>query len=241
MMPLKQKKEADLYYTEDTHDIKHFDEYSATSEQIEEYTEKVRKNQVKCHLPPCGRCNTETEEFKRHEARQRQFYVIAGDMVKVILGLLIRWKCPGCNKTSTGYPDFAVPYKRYTVPTIKKYSSLYTEDHQATYREVILKNIIGYPDSEHQLHHTSIHRWITSLGNYSKVIRTAQDLYLQAKPESGICRELASLSIPSKKLRTQERKSILQRCRQLLKIEIKFRSTFNASIFPHLATKCGFS
>jgi len=230
-----------LNYTEDTHNIKHFDGDSATSEQIEEYTEKVRNNQVKCPLPPCERCNTEANEFNRHEARQRQFYVIVDDMVKVIIGLLIRWKCPGCNKTFTGYPDFAVPYKRYTVPTIKKYCSLYTENHQDSYREIIIKNIIGYPDSDHQLSHTTIHRWITTFGNYSKIIRTAQDLCLQAEPKSGICHELASLSIPTKKYRTEARKTILQRCRQLLKIEVKFWSIFNVSIFPYLATQCGFS
>ncbi len=230
-----------MYYNEDPHDIKNFDEFSSTSEQILEYAERIRKNQVKCNNPPCNRCDTDTSVFKRHEARPRQFYVIAEDMVKMILGLLIRWKCPGCGKTFTGYPDFAVPYKRHTVPTIKKYSSLYTEDHQATYRKVILKNAVGYSDSENQLSHTTIHRWITGLGNYSEIIRTAQNLYLQAKPESGICHELALLSIPPKKYLTEDRKSVLQRCRQLLKIEIKFRSIFNTSIFPHLATKCSFS
>ncbi len=235
-----------MSYTKKSQSIKHFNEYSATSEQIDEYTKRVIRNQVKCHLPPCCRCNTESDEFKRHAARRRQFYVIHDDMVKVTIGLLIRWKCPGCNKTFTGYPDFAVPYKRYTVPTIKKYCSLYTENHQNSYREIIIKNAIGYPDSDrqysdHQLNHTTIHRWITTFGNYSKIIRTAQDLCLQAEPESGICHELASLSIPKEKYRTEARKTILQRCRQLLKIEVKFWSIFNVSIFPHLATQCGFS
>lgn len=230
-----------MNYTEDKRNIKHFNEYSATPEQIEEYNEKVRKNQVKCPLPLCECCKTKADDFKRHETRQRKFYVIVDDMVKVIIGLLIRWKCPNCNKTFTGYPDFAIPYKRYTVPTIKKYCSLYTENHQDTYREVIIKNTVGYPDSDHQLSHTTIHRWITTFGNYSKIIRTAQDLCLQAEPESDICRELASLSIPIKKYRTEARKIILQRCRQLLKIEVKFWSIFNVSIFPNLATRCGFS
>jgi len=230
-----------MNYTEKSHNIKNFDEYSGTPEQIQEYTEKVRKGEVECDLPCCERCNTEAEFFKRHEARQRQFYAIVDDMVKVILGLLIRWKCVGCGKTFTGYPGFAVPYKRYTLPAIKKYIGLYTEDPQATYREVIIKNIIGYTGSEQQLTHSSVYRWITSFGSYSNIIRKAQDFYLQAKPESSICRKLASLSIPSKKYQIEERKSILQKCRQLLRLDVKFSALFNVSIFPNIGTKCRFS
>ncbi len=229
-----------MNYTEKIHNIKNFDECSGTPEQIQEYTEKVRKGLVKCDLPNCVDCDTEAEFFKRHEARQRQFYSIVDDMVKITLGLLIRWKCVGCGKTFTGYPYFAVPYKRYTLPTIKKYSGLYTEDHQASYRKVILKNIIGYPGSEQQFSHSSIYRWITSLGNYSNIIRNAQDLYLQAKPESSISRELALLTIPSKKYQTEERQSILQRCRQLLRLDEKYSALFNVSIFPNIGTKCSF-
>ncbi len=230
-----------MNYTEKVDNIKNFDEYSGTLEQIQEYTEKVRKGEVECSLSCCGHCSIGAEFFKRHEARQRQFYAIVDDMVKVILGLLIRWKCCGCGKTFTDYPDFAVPFKRYTLPTIKKYSGLYTEDHQSTYRKVIIKNIIGYADSEQQLSHTSIHRWITSFGNYTNIIRKAQDYYLQAKPESSICRELASLSIPLKKYKTEERKSILQRCRQLLRLDVKYSALFNVSIFPNIGAKCSFS
>ncbi len=228
-------------YTKKTHLIKQFNGFSSTKDQIQSYTEKVRKGQIKCNHPPCQRCKTSANAFNRHEARKRQFYVISEGVVEIILGLLIRWKCSGCGKTLTDYPDFAVPYKRYTAPTIKKYASLYTEVHQVSYREIIIKNSIGYPDSEQQLNHTTVHRWITSLGNYSKFIRTAQDLYLQTKPESSICRELAALSIPSKKYCTENRKSILQRCRQLLKIEAKFQSFLKVSIFPRLATQYGFS
>ena len=39
-------------------------------------------------------------------------------LVYIVIGLLIRWKCPGFSKTFTQYPWFAVPYKRYTLPTI---------------------------------------------------------------------------------------------------------------------------
>ena len=191
------------------------------------------------NLPPCRRCKKNS--FKQHATRERQFYVTSEDIVKVIIGLLIRWKCLDCNKTFTDYPEFAVPYKRYVVPIIKKYIGLYTEDYEASYRKIIMRNCIGYSGSELQLNPTTIHRWITTFGSYSKIIRTAQGLYLQAKPQSSICRELTSLSIPSSKYRTQERKTLLQRCRQLLRIEMKFGSLFQASIFTKLATQCRFS
>jgi len=226
-------------YTENAQTIKHHDKIFEITRQILEYTERVRQGQVQCNLPPCRCCKSDI--FKQHATRERQFYVTSEDMVKVILGLLNRWKCLGCGKTFTDYPEFAVPYKRYIVPIIKKYISLYTEDHLASYRKIIIRNCIGYPDSEQQLNHTSIHRWIKTFGSYSKIIRTAQDIYLQAKPQSSICRELTSLSIPLAKYRTQERKTLLQRCRQLLKIEVKFWSVFQASIFTRLATQCGFT
>ena len=230
-----------MYYKGKVHNIKGFIKNSTIEEKILEYTEEVRRNTVKCHLPSCWQCNTQADLFKPHAKRQRQFYVIVDELLKIKYGLLMRWKCPGCNKTFTDYPEFAVPYKRYTVPTIKKYIGLYTENFDTTYREIIIKNIVGYPGSEKQLNHTTIHRWLTSFGNYNEIIRTAQDIYLQAKPESNICRELASLSVPLKKYHTEKRKGILQKCRQLLKIEKKFHLFFSFSIFTHLATKCGFS
>ena len=76
------------------------------------------------HLPSCRHCNTSSKDFKRHEARQRQFYVISENIVNVILGLLIRWKCSGCDITFTDYPEFAVPYKRYTVDRYIKHLGL---------------------------------------------------------------------------------------------------------------------
>ncbi len=226
-------------YTEKAQTIKHHDKIFETTKQILEYTKRARKGQVQCNLQPCQRCKNNI--FKQHATRERQFYVTSEDMLKVILGLLVRWKCLGCGKTVTDYPEFAVPYKRYIVPIIKKYSSLYTEDYLASYRKIIIQNCIGYPGSEQQLNHTTIHRWIKTFGSYGNIIRTAQDIYLQAKPQSSICRELTSLSVPSVKYRTQERKTLLQRCRQLLRIEVKFWSTFQASIFTKLATQCRFT
>jgi len=227
-------------YNETAPAIKHFNNVSATIKQIREYTKQIRSNQVKCNLPSCRNCETSSKYFKRHQARQRQFYVISENIIRIILGLLIRWKCPVCGKTLTDYPEFAVPYKRYTVPTIRRYAGLYTENEQASYRIIIIKSSIGYPDSEKQLSHTTVHRWITGLGGFSKTLAKAQELYLQAKPQSGIIRELASISIPSEKYRTKYRKSIFQKCQHLLRMELEFFAIFRTSIFTRLATQSGY-
>ena len=227
-------------YTGKNIDIKHLDKYSATIEQIEEYSKNIRNNQVPCYLPPCPRCEVKSDYFTRHEARQRKFYVLVEQLIRVVIGLLIRWKCPGCGKTFTGYPSFAVPYKRYTLPTIQAFSHRYTEDDKMSYRKVMLGTHIGYSDKENIMAHTTVHRWITRLGCFNEIIRKGQELILESNPSSTLCRDLSALSIPSKKYRSIERKSLLVRCRQILNLVGLYKVTFGVSIFPKLAALCRF-
>lgn len=219
---------------------KKYDEISATDEQIEGHNDKVRRNAVSCNIGPCQRCGTPSDEFTRHEVRQRQFYVIVNQFVKIVLGLLLRWKCPECGKTSTDYPEFALPYKRYTVPTILSFSAFYTEDDEMTYQGVNKKMPVAYPDSEKQMSYTSIYRWITNLGNSSEICRNATDIILQEEPSSNICRDLANICVPRKKYRSKERYNILLQCRKFLKIEKLFNLKFEALIFPNFAKKYSF-
>lgn len=227
-------------YTETSADSKHFYLHPTTIDQINEYTQRVRTGQVRCNLPPCPHCEKISNSFTRHEARQRYFYAIVEQMVRKILGLLIRWKCPGCGKTFTDYPGFALPFKRYILSAIMEYSSQYTENDQTTYRRVIQSKPTGYPESDCQLDHSTIHRWLGTLGSFTQIIRKAQDFILQARPDSSICRDLGSLSVPSKKYRKKERAGVLLRCRQLFSLEGLYRLIFRVSIFPNLATSCSF-
>jgi len=227
-------------YTDTSADSKHFYLHPTTIDQINEYTQKVRTGQIRCNLPPCPHCEMTSNSFTRHEARQRYFYTIVEQMVRKILGLLIRWKCPGCGKTFTDYPDFILPFKRYILSAMMEHSSQYTENDQTTYRKVIQSNPAGYPDSERQLEYSTIHRWISTLGTLPQIIRKAQDLILQTRPDSSICRDLADLSIHKKKYCTLKRAGILLRCRQLLHLEGLYRLLFRVSIFPNLATRCFF-
>lgn len=225
-------------YTESGVDCKHLCKHTATVEQIESHTEKVRKGETVCNLPPCPVCKSEPQRFKPHEKRGRQFYVIVDQIVKTVLGLLMRWKCPECGKSFTAYPDFALPYKRYTLPTIMAHCGGYTENERVTYRDLVQNSSLGYPECEKQLYHTTVFRWTGTLGGFAGIIAKAQDVILQAKPMSTICRDLANLSVNPKKYRSDARKQALSRCRRLLGAEKNFRAVFGISIFPDLATEC---
>jgi transposase-like protein len=229
-------------YTDKFSDIKHpHDEAAKIIERIHQYTEHVRKGQITCNVGVCKHCEVISDYFKRHEARKRRFYVVVDQFVQVVFALLVRWKCPGCNKTFTDYPEFAIPYKRYTLPMIKAYSRQYVNDDEITYRGLRNKIPIGYPDSEKQMDHSTFHRWITTLGGYTDIIRKSQDLIVQQNPGSSVCRESANLSVCPAKYRSERRKQLLIQCRRLLKIENLYRAVFDVSIFPNLATSCGFS
>ena len=161
-----------MKYSEIPAEVKHFYQYPATVEQIEEYTEKVKNKQVICNLPPpCSNCNETADSFKPHETRDRQFYVVVDNMVNVVSGLLIRWECPKCGKTFTDYPDFILPYKCYTLQTIIEYTKMYVEDDTTTYRKIIQQNSVGYPDSENQMEYSTIHKWISTIGSFTDIIK----------------------------------------------------------------------
>ena len=225
-------------YTENARSCKTPNPASATVEQINEYTRMVVKGLVACILPACPGCGLEPHQFKRHDTRRRNFHVVVEQIVHVVVGLLIRWKCPGCGKTFTQYPDFALPYKRYTLPTIMDFCSKYTEDDGATYRKVVRGVQPGYSDSETQLEHSTVHRWLTCLSRLKTTLARAADLILQAAPCSSACRDAAGLSVPPAKYRSDARKSMLERCRRLFFFEAEYRATFGLSIFPKLATAC---
>lgn len=236
-----------MIYNKPAISSKYIVQASATAVQIESYSEKVRKGQNPCGLPPCPRCQVTSDDFSRHEKRQRRFFVSVQQLVKVIIGLLCRWKCPGCGKTFTDYPEFALPYKRYTLPTILAFSHRYVTDESMTYRQLVQEVALGYENRENgaiderQLAHSSIYRWITIVGDFSEIIRKGQDLINQADPASTICRDLAGLTVSVQKYLSSARKRLLQGCRKILHLEAMYRLCFKASIFPKLATACGFS
>lgn len=204
----------------------------------------MRRNLIACILPPCPRCAVPSDQFKRHEIRKRQFNIILDQIVQTVIGLLIRWACPGCGKTCSQYPEFAVPYKRYVLPDIIQYANRYLEDPDMTYELLVKKWAAGYQreaGDEAQLWPSTIHRWITTLGGLPQTMAKTLQLIRQKNPNAATVRHLSQLSVSNRKFKTDERRIVLIRCRQLLLLDRLFHHIFNVFIFPKLAADCGFT
>ena len=217
---------------------------TATIEAIKAHQLKVEKDKITPdNLLPCPRCNVESDFFKIHAYRERRFLVIIEMLIKAAFCTLIRFRCPGCGKTFTDYPDFAIPHKHYTRQSVMGFSANYLESDDTTYQQAVMvdNSTPGYPQSDSTLASSTIHRWITTLGRFTNTCRTALLLLLQENPVSSICRDLARVIIPQRKFKTNHRKKQLIGCRQVLMIEAIFKATFKTSIFTKLATRCAFS
>jgi hypothetical protein len=220
---------------------------SATRTEIEKYRLEVLRNKIRCELPCCSVCETLPDLFTRHQARPRKFYIFCEALIQTVLCLVIRWRCPGCRKTFTQQPPFAFPRKRYTRESILEFSAGYVENHAATYRTAVSDGegmpIFHALTSEAEairyqcLAHSTPYRWITCLGGLKQILRGAQDLILQKNPASSVYRDLAAIDVSAKKYVKAGRESVLKRCRQVLRLEVRFRATFLASIFPFYATR----
>jgi hypothetical protein len=217
---------------------------TATLEDIKAYQRKVEKDKITPHnLPPCPVCNVDSSFFKVHAYRERRFLIIADMLIKAVFCTLIRFRCPGCPKTFTFYPDFAIPHKHYTRQSVMGFSANYLESDPMTYQQAVMvrNSTPGYSQTESTLASSTIHRWITTLGRLTDICRTALSLLLQENPASSVCRDLAGIFIPKRKFKTDRRKNLLIRCKQLLIIEAVFKAAFKTSIFTKLATRCAFS
>ena len=217
---------------------------SATPEAIKAYQEELEKNKIKPDkLPPCPRCLVKSTFFKEHAYRDRKFLVIVDFLVKTILSALLRFKCPGCGKTFTYYPDFALPHKHYTRQTFTYFSRTYVQDPDKTYQKAIMVNnsAPGYPDDQQTLAPSTIHRFITTLSSLKTCSQKALELILQENPASDICRKLAAVTVPGKKYKAVARKNILVQCLKFFLVEGVFRQAFKTSIFTKLAIRCTFT
>ena len=216
---------------------------TATLEDIKAYQQKVEKNKITPdNLPPCPRCRVESEFFKIHAYRERRFLIIIEMLVQAVYCSLVRFKCPGCKKTFTNYPDFAIPHKHFTRPSITGFSASYLESDDMTYQQAVMVDgsVPGYPQNDATLAPSTIHRWITTLGRLTQTSRTGLILLLQENPVSSMCRNLAQVVIAQRKYKTKKRKKQLINCRQLMIVEAFFQATFKTSIFTKLAIRHAF-
>ena len=216
---------------------------TATLEDIKAHQERVEKDKITPdNLPPCPRCRVGSELFKIHAYRERRFLIIVEMLIKSAYCSLVRFGCPGCGKTFTHYPDFAIPHKHYTQPTITGFSERYVESDDRTYQKSVIVDgsVPGYPKGDATLAPSTIHRWITTVGQLPQICRSALALVLQENPALSICRDLARLVVSHRKYKTERRKKQLIGCRQLVVTEAFFYATFKTSIFTKLATRCAF-
>jgi hypothetical protein len=218
---------------------------SFTRSDIEAYSLDVLRNKIRCGLPSCPVCNTQPDLFRRHQARQRKFRILCDALVQLVVCLVIQWKCPGCKKTFTEQPPFALPCKRYTSDVILDRSGRYLEDDALTYRKTVLEEgseifhaSTNEGNTDKVLAHTTPYRWITTLGGFKEIPRRALDIILQKSPATKVCRDLAALTISPHKFVKATREEALKRSRRLLHLEAVFRAVFQRSIFPFFATGC---
>ena len=217
---------------------------TATYEDIKAYQDQVEKDEITPHsLPPCPVCEVESRFFKIHAYRERRFLIIVEMIVTRVCCALIRFKCPGCRKSFTYYPDFALPRKHYTRQTILGLAEAYVTSGQGSYEKAVEPKAGGwpeYPDGQRSLAPSTIHRWVRSLCQLKQTTRTALDLIGQQEPATSACRVLARLDIPGSKYRSSLRRDQLLGCLRLVVVEAFFKQLFGLSIFTRLARGCGF-
>jgi len=213
-------------------------------ERIKAYGKRARGKEISCGLDVCPRCGVRHGGFKWHGLRKRLFLVFADWVIQRVWSYLTRWKCPLCRRTFTLYSDFALPFKRYVLAFIGERGAAYVEDEARTYREGTQAEgmAISYEeaDSGTQLWPSTLWRWVSTLGHFPETVRQALLLLKQKDPSSGVFRALGALRIRPGKYRSEKRKGVLRRCGELALADRAYTPLFQASIFPELATRCGF-
>lgn len=208
-------------------------------ERIKAYHDKVVSANPEMPQGPCVKCLRQPDSFRLHDGRQRSFRFVAGDMVRVVLTILLRWKCPLCRGTFTDYPPFAVPYKRYVRDDIEGFSERYVETDQQTYRSVVRpeKTAVGYEnDCQRQLDHSTVWKWLGWLGRLEQRLHMMLEWIRYQSPSHGLFRELTPIA--PKKYRSERRKRVLEQARLLLRAAGVYQELSLSKTFPGLETRC---
>ena len=213
-------------------------------EDIKRYGLHAKHGWISCALDRCPRCHGHPVRFKRHGVRPRVFLVFAAEVIRRVRSYLTRWKCPLCQRTFTLYPAFALPFKRYVLPFMLTRCAAYVEDTARTYRDGV--NEAGSPishadaDGGAELRPSTLWRWVGRLGRFPVTVGAALNLIKQKDPSTDVFRVLGSQRIRPGKFRGEARKHVLERCRALVTVNPVYARLFSASVFPELATRCGF-
>lgn len=236
-------------------------EHSPVVQAIRAHEWSVLHHRVRPELSQCPRCEHRVDAstfFRLHEIRRRTFWVLVCATVHTIVSCISRWKCSHCGRTFTWYPAFAMRHKRYVLPLILERSQAYVEQEDQSYRQGVREQgePIFHARSEDEeitaasseqaktqervlaLAHSTLHRWVSTVGALGQTLRRAWRLIQQACPARGLVRELAGFRVAPGKYRSPARQGVLHACRCLCVTEGVYAAIFGVSIFPNLATAC---
>lgn len=211
---------------------------------IQRYAEAVDGRQIQPTVNRCPHCRGEPDHFRRHDRRKRVFLVVIERVVHKVLSALTRWKCPLCTGRFTLYPPFALPRKRYVKDSIFELARAYLEEDELSYRRAVEVERMpvfyalwddGSID-ERSLAHSTLHRWYSFFSCLLVTLREAQHLVRQKSATSDLFRRVFAPA--PRKYRSEERRALLVRALRALSTEREYRSLFDRSIFPELATAC---
>jgi hypothetical protein len=136
-----------------------------------------------------------------------------------------------------------LPFKRYPLPFIRERVAAYATDEARTYAKGVEEEGMSIchedPDEGGKLWPSTLWRWVSTLGGFPETVRRGLDLIKQKDSSSALFRCLGGRPFRGEKFRSQARKGVLQRCRELLLVEPVYAESFNVRIFPDLATGVG--
>jgi hypothetical protein len=199
----------------------------------------VSEGSILCIFKACPCCGGRPDAFKVHDRPKRWFWVVVKEAVQKIRGLVIQWKCPLCLGTFRQLPDWAEPHKRYITETIVGLCREYLEVDKIGYR--------GVADQVHWdqggrrkgsgISHVTLWRWVTALGKRTRSLAKARSLIRQKDPNCPIFREL--VDVPKRKYRSQARRGVLIRAKQLLRTARVYLQVLGVPLFHEFGTAQG--
>lgn len=221
------------------------DSDTANVARIQEYAKAVDAGDIRCPVTVCPHCRRKVDHFGCHQRRNRGFRALVRRFVRAVASRAVRWRCPHCGKTFTTYPDFALPFKRYSRQAVLEMTGRYQGDDDIGYREAAGRDGLpvfyeGRTPREidyRALCHSTVWRWMTSLSRYAPIVQKALGLIRAKSSTSPVFRD--PLVVHPRKYRSEQRKGILKCVLRLFQVEAAYRGVFHESIFLHLAPSCG--
>jgi hypothetical protein len=139
-----------------------------------------------------------------------------------------------------------LPEKRYIRQAIDDKSGAYLGE-DTTYRRVVehqdQPTVYEHPPAGHEssaaLAPSTVWRWLSWLGGLENTLREARELIHKKHPSAALHRE--SWSVDPRKYQSEARRRVLEQALGLLVVAKLFERAFSKSIFPNLATGCGWS